>query len=118
MMEAFHRSIHTTFASAVRLLFLCMLWMPVTALLQAYEGFDWPGIRGPNWDGHSAETGIADSSPELGLPVLWNRELGQGYSSFIAWDQFIAMQYQSLSGQYVICLDPRTGQTIWEYRYD
>ncbi|MFN9721216.1 MAG: PQQ-binding-like beta-propeller repeat protein [Planctomycetota bacterium] len=86
--------------------------------LHAEDEFDWPGIRGPKWDGHSAETGIADLWPEQGPPVLWTRELGQGYSSFIAWDELIATQYQSLSGQYVICLDALTGRTIWEYRYD
>lgn len=117
-MAARHRSINATIASAVWLLFRCMLWMPVTVSLQADEGFDWPGIRGPNWDGHSAETGIVDSWPEQGPPVLWTRELGQGFSSFVASDRAIATQYQNLSGQYVICLDAGTGETIWEHRYD
>ncbi|MBC7966907.1 MAG: PQQ-like beta-propeller repeat protein, partial [Fuerstia sp.] len=86
--------------------------------LAADERFDWPGIRGPRWDGISAETGIMDSWPEQGPPVLWTRELGQGYSAFIAWGDRIATQYQSLSGQYLICMDANTGQTLWEYRYD
>jgi outer membrane protein assembly factor BamB len=79
---------------------------------------EWPGIRGPNWNGISDETGLADSWPAEGPPVLWTRELGQGYSAFVAWSNRIATQYQSLSGQYVICFDADTGQTIWEHRYD
>lgn len=82
------------------------------------EGLDWPGIRGPKYDCKSAETGLVDSWPEKGPPVLWTRELGQGYSSFVAWNNRIATQYQILSGQFVVCLDADTGRTIWEYRYD
>jgi len=79
---------------------------------------NWPSIRGPRWDGTSAESGIVNAWPTEGPPVLWTRELGQGYSSFVAWDNRIATQYQSLQGQYVICLDAKTGQTVWQYRYD
>ena len=32
---------------------------------------DWPFIRGSNFDGHSAETALADRWPETGPPVLW-----------------------------------------------
>lgn len=78
----------------------------------------WPGIRGPHWNGISDEREISESWPSEGPPVLWTRELGQGYSSFVAWPNRIATQYQSLSGQYVICLDADTGNTIWEHRYD
>ena len=93
-------------------------WWLIMVSVMADDGRDWPGIRGPDWDGRSQETGIADAWPEQGPPVLWTRELGQGYSAFIAWDQFVATQYQSLSGLYVVCLDAGTGRTIWEYRYD
>lgn len=79
---------------------------------------DWPFIRGPHFDGHSAETHLADSWPGQGPPVLWTRKLGQGYSAFVAWNDRAATQYQTLGGQYVICLDADTGRTLWEHRYD
>lgn len=82
------------------------------------EEFNWPGIRGTEWNGISHESNIIDSWPKEGPPVLWTRQLGQGYSAFIAWGDRIATQYQSLSGQYVICMDANTGQTLWEHRYD
>jgi hypothetical protein len=78
----------------------------------------WPSIRGPHWNGHSAETQLADSWPKDGPPVLWTRELSQGYSAFVTWNDRIATQYQTLRGQFVICLDANTGSTIWEHRYD
>ncbi len=79
---------------------------------------DWPGIRGPNWNGISSETGLVESWPHDGPPVLWTRELGQGYSAFVAWSDRITTQYQTLQGQYVACLEADSGKTIWEHRYD
>ncbi len=81
------------------------------------KDLDWPTIRGPAWNGRSLEIGIADSWPLEGPPVLWTRDLGQGYSAFIAWDKWIATQFQDLSGQYLICLFAETGATKWQYHY-
>ncbi len=105
----------------VHALSVALLWMVLAdaiSLAQESNQFDWPNIRGPKWDGTSEETGLVDRWPETGPPVLWTRELGQGYSSFVTWDDRIATQYQSLSGQFVVCLNANTGATIWEYRYD
>ena len=78
---------------------------------------DWSTIRGPAWNGKSLENGIAEHWPREGPPVLWTRQLGQGYSAFIAWDHFVATQYQDLAGQYVVCLSANTGATKWRYHY-
>ena len=82
------------------------------------NSYNWPTIRGAAFDGHSSEKGIADHWAAQGPAVLWTRELGQGYSAFIAWDQFVATQYQHLSGQVIVCMAADTGTTKWEYRYD
>ncbi|HVX14343.1 MAG TPA: PQQ-binding-like beta-propeller repeat protein [Pirellulales bacterium] len=78
----------------------------------------WPFLRGPDYDGHSTETGLADSWSSAGPPLLWARQLGQGYSGFVAAGERIYTQYQTLSGQVVACLDAGTGDTVWTYRYD
>ena len=78
----------------------------------------WPTIRGPDFDGRSAEIHIADGWPPEGPPVIWTRPLGQGYSAFTAAEDRVFTQYQTLAGQYVVCLAAETGETIWEYRYD
>ena len=78
----------------------------------------WPTIRGPMLDGHSLENGIAENWPPEGPPVLWTRELGQGYSAFIAWKDCVATQTQNLGGQYVVCMFADSGKTKWQYRYD
>lgn len=78
---------------------------------------DWPHPRGPAYDGVSAETGIAESWPAAGPPVLWTCELGQGYSGFAVVGDRVFTQPQSLLGQYVLCLDAHTGGEVWRHRY-
>lgn len=78
----------------------------------------WPFLRGPNYDGKSAEINLAESWSEEGYPVLWNRKLGQGFSGFVSAANRIYTQYQAVSGQFVVCLNAETGETVWEYRYD
>ncbi len=84
----------------------------------------WPFVRGVTFDGHSTESGLADEWPDEGPPVLWTRELGQGYSAFVAGPadssgrSRVYTQSQTLAGQVVLCLDADTGETIWSYRYD
>ena len=82
------------------------------------EDTGWPFIRNSTFDGHSREIHIADWWPDDGPPVLWTRELGQGYSSFVATGRRVFTQAQSMAGQVVLCLDADTGETIWEHRYD
>lgn len=79
---------------------------------------NWPFVRGPQFDGHSSETGIIDHWSEDGPPVLWSRNLGQGYSAVVAADDRVYTQAQNMTGQYLYCLEADTGNTIWEYRYD
>ncbi len=77
----------------------------------------WPSVRGPKHDAHSDEISIAEQWPQEGPPVLWVKEIGQGYSAFVARGRRVFTQAQSLAGQFVICLDADTGKTIWEHRY-
>lgn len=78
----------------------------------------WPHLRGPAFDAISKETGLADQWPETGPPILWARELGQGYSGFVVMGNRAWTQVQSRTGQYVVCLDAATGADLWQHRYD
>jgi len=51
----------------------------------------------PNFVGHSPEINLADSWPVGRPPVLWSRELGQGYSGFVAADGRVYTQYYDLA---------------------
>jgi len=78
----------------------------------------WPQVRGPNYDGHADATPLIDGFDAAGPPVLWTRALGAGYSSFACDDRRVYTQYQTWGGQYLVCLDALTGETIWERRYE
>jgi outer membrane protein assembly factor BamB len=94
-----------------------------TVLLAFLEGegrvsAEWPHVRGPNYDAISSETGLVEAWPETGPPVLWARELGQGYSGFVVVGGRAYTQLQMRTGQYVFALDADTGAEIWRQRVD
>lgn len=97
---------------------LLLLAVGLTLCLLSPLHADWPHLRGPNLDGIATETGLADAWPADGPPQLWSRELGQGYSGFVVAEGKLFTQRQTLAGQYLLCLDPATGNTLWETRYD
>lgn len=78
----------------------------------------WHSIRGASFDGRVRGEKLADRWSADGPPVLWVRQLGQGYSSFVVHGDRLFTQMQTLAGQFVVCLDADTGKTVWEYRYD
>ena len=78
---------------------------------------EWNFVRGPNFDGVSVETELLDQWPAAGPPIVWHRTLGQGYSSFTGRGDKVFTQYQTLTGQFLVCLNAFSGQTIWEYRH-
>ena len=45
------------------------------------QAADWPGFLGPNGDGTSPETNLVETIPTNGLPVLWEKRIGTGYSA-------------------------------------
>jgi len=94
-------------------------WVLVILSLAASTAAEagWPHRRGPHHNAVSGETGLADSWPEEGPPVLWAMELGQGYSGFTAAGDRVYTQAQTLYSQYVFCLDADTGETVWKHRY-
>src|SRR5829696_3659870 len=86
--------------------------LAVTALLlasglarpQNADSPAWPHLRGPDCDGISAENGLAEVWPADGPPVLRARELGQGYSGFVAAGGRAFTQFQTRTGQFLIAL--------------
>lgn len=84
---------------------------------QASLGPEWPHLRGPAYSGVSDETGLADVWPPGGPPILWNREIGRGYSGMIAVGHRLFTLRQTPTEQSVLCLDAETGNQVWEHRY-
>src|SRR5687767_15870658 len=51
----------------------------VVPLLSRAE--DWPRFLGPRGDNTSPETGLLDKFPTNGVPIVWEKKIGAGYSA-------------------------------------
>ncbi len=77
----------------------------------------WPNWMGPLHDGISLEKEWSTDWPEEGLKVIWERELGIGFSSVsIAEGRLFSMGHVD-GNESVFCLDQHTGKTIWSHTY-
>jgi outer membrane protein assembly factor BamB len=50
--------------------------------------------------------------------VLWRKSVGEGYSGLVVSGPRVYSQIQTLGGQYLICLDLKTGRERWRTRYN
>jgi len=90
----------------------------------------WTQWAGPTRDFHVPSTGLADSWPAAGPPVIWSRPLGTGHSSIVVdpadggrlFTMYRAGNGRAKAGPWkqeetVVALDAKTGTTIWEHAY-
>ena len=81
------------------------------------ESPSWPNWMGQRHDGISDETGWSTAWSASGLEVVWQRQIGIGFSSVsIAQGRLFTMGH-SEGNETVFCLDQRTGKTIWSHTY-
>ncbi len=77
---------------------------------------DWPRFGGPNGDFHLPDATLR--WPEGGPKKLWQRALGEGYSSIVSDGPTLYTMYRRGEKEVAIALEAATGNTIWEYAYD
>ena len=87
------------------------------ALCASAAGAEWTHPRGPAFDGVFADAAIPLPWPTNGLPLLWERSIGRGFSGMVVKDGRIFTQAQSLGGQELISLSLATGEVLWRTRY-
>lgn len=79
---------------------------------------DWPSWGGPNGnfavDGQGLPRTFADGPPKQ----LWQRSLGDGYSSIVSDGALLYTMYRRGSEEVVVAIDPANGTTKWEYAYE
>lgn len=75
---------------------------------------DWPQWRGPNRDGRSTETGLLESWPKSGPPLLWKATgLGAGFSTVSIAGQRIYTMGDNAGKAYVHALNRADGKNLW-----
>jgi len=79
---------------------------------------EWTRFAGPDQDFKVADHGLARQWPRRGPRRLWTRKLGPGYSGIVGRGDRLYTMYRADPVEVVVCLDARTGETVWEHRYD
>jgi len=92
----------------------------VTATVMAATpvGSAWPQWGGASRDFKPEATGLADHWPADGPKKLWQRPLGEGYSSIVTDGDTLYTMYRDGNDEVVIALRADDGKTVWEHRYE
>jgi outer membrane protein assembly factor BamB len=77
----------------------------------------WPQWGGPNRNFVTAAVDLATSWPAGGPPRLWERPLGDGFSSIVTDGTTLYTLYRDGGNDVVVALEAATGRTRWETRY-
>ena len=77
---------------------------------------DWPQWLGPNRTGISSETGLLTTWAKDGPAVVWEKELGEGFSGISVADGRVYTMFSAGEAEFVICLNEKTGREIWRFK--
>ncbi|MEK0445607.1 MAG: outer membrane protein assembly factor BamB, partial [Verrucomicrobiota bacterium] len=55
---------------------------------------NWPEFLGPEKNNVSPETGLRQSIPENGLPIVWQKNVGTGYSAPSIWEKQLVLHHR------------------------
>ena len=98
--------------------FLLLGFLMVGWLAHPAAAENWPGWRGPRGDGTSLEKNIPVRwNGPAGKNIAWKVEIpGRGHASPIVWQDriFLVTCRQDAQQRCLLCLDRRTGRTLWE----
>ena len=83
----------------------------------AEETADWPRFLGPDGNNISTETGLIDRWPTNGLPMLWHKEIGSGYSAPSVLGHRLVLHHRVQDQEIVECFDAESGESLWHYGY-
>jgi outer membrane protein assembly factor BamB len=84
------------------------------ALLLLAAGADWPQFLGPTRNGASPETGLLKTWPQKGPPVVWQRDIGEGYSGPVIAGGRLVLFHRVGDEEVVECLDAAAGKAHWK----
>lgn len=78
---------------------------------------DWPRFLGPTGDQKSAETGLVESIPPHGLPIIFDREIGTGYSAPSVIGNQLVLYHRQGNQEVVEALNSETAAALWRYAH-
>lgn len=81
------------------------------------HGDDWPQFLGPRGNNTSSETGLIDSFPTNGLPIIWEKKIGTGYSAPSVRGGQVVLHHRLGSEEIVESMDATSGKPAWRHAY-
>ena len=78
---------------------------------------DWPRFLGPHENNTSTETGLLDAFPKSGVPVLWEKKIGTGYSAPSVRDGLLVLHHRVAGEEVVESFEAATGKSAWRHAY-
>ncbi|MCH8831090.1 MAG: PQQ-like beta-propeller repeat protein, partial [Planctomycetes bacterium] len=85
-----------------------------STVFSAEKSAGWPQFLGPDRNGLSAETGLLDSFPPTGPPLVWRVPGGVGMSGLAVSQGKVVTMVQRGGKQWVIALDANSGKQLWQ----
>ncbi len=108
-------------ASKIVSVFLGLTLLIITVALNegldSAQAGDWPQFLGPHGNGISDETGLLDQWPTNGVPVVWSRPVGTGYSAPSTRGNLLVLPHRQGDEEIVEAFDPADGKPLWRYAY-
>jgi outer membrane protein assembly factor BamB len=75
---------------------------------------DWPNFLGANRDSHSPETGILTRWKEDGPPLVWDREVGEGYATPVVAGGKLFHADRTGDSARLTAMNAATGTPLWQ----
>src|SRR5436309_12713105 len=86
-------------------------------ILATARADDWPQFLGPQRNGASAETGLRPAWPAQGPPVLWQHDVGEGFSGPVCAGERVILFHRVGDEEVIECLRADNGTPLWKYKY-
>jgi outer membrane protein assembly factor BamB len=86
----------------------------LVALILLACGADWPQFLGPDRNGTSPEARLRASWPPKGPPVVWEKDVGEGYSGPVVSGGRLILFHRVGDEEVVQCLDAADGKELWK----
>ncbi|HTU18434.1 MAG TPA: PQQ-binding-like beta-propeller repeat protein [Gemmataceae bacterium] len=80
-------------------------------------GSDWPRFLGPTGDSISTEKGILSPWPKQGPPIVWQKELAEGYGMPVISRGRIFIFDRVRDRARLRCCNSETGEQLWTFDY-
>lgn len=96
----------------MRVTWLCLVFL---GLVCGTRAEDWPQFFGPTLDRTSRETGLLKSFSTNGPPLVWEKEVGTGYSAPSVRGERLVLHHRLKGEEIVECYSTKNAQTLWRH---